>query len=301
MGSKTRSIQKVKSCRAHVTDDVLEMVRREALAARDALPLLTDELVELALRRAADSLLEQRDAVLSANDDDIRAASGTVDAGALDRLRLDDGRLQTMADALRATAALAPIEREASSWTHTNGLHIAERRIPVGLIGANFEARPSVAVDIASQVLKSGNAVVLRTGAAALTTATALVDEVLRPALGPAARSVGLVRSPDRTGAEALVSLPKLLPLVILRGSGESTAALVRLAATHGVRTLAHAEGGGVLYAHSSADRTKLESVVRAGLDRLGVCNRLNLVLADTNELATVVADIYREDRKSTL
>jgi glutamate-5-semialdehyde dehydrogenase len=174
-------------------------------------------------------------------------------------------------------------------------LRVAERRIPVGVVGANFEARPNVAVDIASQVLKSGNAVVLRTGAAALGTVTALVDRVLRPALGDAGDAVGLVRVPERAGAEALVSMPDLVPLVILRGSGASTAALSRIAAGHGVRALAHAEGGGVLYAHSAADPVKLDALVRASLDRLGVCNRLNLALADTAGLAERIERVCGE------
>ena len=156
--------------------------------------------------------------------------------------------------------------------------------MPIGVVGANFEARPNVAVDIASQVLKSGNAVVLRTGGAALATVTALVDEVLRPALeqtGLPGDVVGLVRTPERAGAEALVSFPELVPLVILRGSGPSTAALAQRAALNGVRTLAHAEGGGVLYVHSGASHERLVAVARASLDRLGVCNRLNLALVD--------------------
>ena len=124
----------------------------------------------------------------------------------------------------------------------------------------------------------------LRTGGAALRTVTVLVDEVLRPALedaGLPAAAVGLVRSPDREGARILVSLPSVLPLVILRGSGETTAALAREAAQHGVRTLAHAEGGGVLYIAAAADPAKAEALVEASLDRLGVCNRLNLLLVD--------------------
>jgi glutamate-5-semialdehyde dehydrogenase len=160
--------------------------------------------------------------------------------------------------------------------------------VPIGVIGANFEARPNVAVDIASQILKSGNAVVLRTGGAALATVTALVDEVLRPALeesGLPRAVVGLVRTPDHAGAEALVSLPELVPLVILRGSGPSTAALAQRAALNGVRTLAHAEGGGVLYVHSGASHERLVAVARASLDRLGVCNRLNLALVDRGAL----------------
>ncbi|MGZ4389683.1 MAG: aldehyde dehydrogenase family protein, partial [Gaiellaceae bacterium] len=107
--------------------------------------------------------------------------------------------------------------------------------------------------------------------------------------------AVGLVRSPDREGARVLVSLPKVLPLVILRGSGETTAALARLAAEHGVRTLAHAEGGGVLYVHSAADPEKARALVEASLDRLGVCNRLNLLLVDRGyDAGPLLAELAR-------
>ena len=141
-----------------------------------------------------------------------------------------------------------------------------------------------MALDVAGQLLKSLNTAVLRTGAAALGTVTVLVDEILRPALEAAGLppgAVGLVRSGDREGARALVSLPKRIPLVILRGSGETTAALARLAAESGVRTLAHAEGGGVLYVHSAASGERAVALAEDSLDRLGVCNRLNLALVD--------------------
>lgn len=268
----------------------MEIVEREARAAREALAQLTDGRVDAGLDRVVELLSERAEAILAANAADLDAAD--VDEGARDRLRLDEGRLGEIADGVRATRALPPLERDLRTWTLENGLVVSERLIPVGVVGANFEARPNVAVDIATQVLKSGNAVVLRTGAAALRTVTELVDTVLRPALGDA---VGLVRTPGHDGAEALVSLPELIPLVILRGSGASTASLARRAAEHGVRALAHAEGGGVLYAHAAADRDRLEQLVRASLDRLGVCNRLNLALADNAELAEIVARVCSE------
>ncbi|HEY2072817.1 MAG TPA: aldehyde dehydrogenase family protein [Gaiellaceae bacterium] len=267
----------------------MELVRTEALAAREALAHLTDERVDAALDLVLGFLEDRVDEILTANAVDLDAASD-LDEGARDRLRLDEHRVATIADGVRATRALPPIERDVRTWTLENGLVVSERRIPIGVVGANFEARPNVAVDVATQVLKSGNAVVLRTGAAALGTVTALVDRVLRPALGDDAGAVGLVREPGRDGAEALVSLPELIPLVILRGSGASTAALARIAAEHGVRALAHAEGGGVLYAHAAADAAMLDRLVRASLDRLGVCNRLNLALADTQEHADAIA-----------
>ena len=262
----------------------LRLVETEASAARAALAGLDHGLVDQALRRAAQLLRERREVVLEANRVDVAEGSSRLDTGALDRLRLDEERVEAAAAGLEATAALAPLEREVRAWRLPNGLEVSERRVPIGVIGANFEARPNVAVDIASQVLKSGNAVVLRTGGAALATVTALVDEVLRPALdeiGLPREVVGLVRTPERAGAEALVSLPELVPLVILRGSGLSTAALAQRAALNGVRTLAHAEGGGVLYVHSGASHERLVAVARASLDRLGVCNRLNLALVD--------------------
>jgi glutamate-5-semialdehyde dehydrogenase len=273
-----------------------DLVEREAVAAAGALSSLTDETVGPALRRAAALLEERAPDVLAANARDMEAAAEQLDEGALDRLRLDESRLATLARQLEATAALEPLEREIASRTLANGLEVRELRIPVGTIGANFEARPGVALDIAAQVLKSLNAIVLRTGGAALQTVETLVDEVLRPALeaeGIDPGAVGLVRSPDRAGAEALVSLPRWIPLVILRGSGASTAALARLAADHGVRTLAHAEGGGVLYVHASAREDHVAALVDASLDRLGVCNRLNLALVDRQavELAAGLVD----------
>src|SRR5262249_41807116 len=210
--------------------------------------------------------------------------TGTVDEGSLDRLRLDEKRVDGLARQLEAMAEISPLAREVDAWTLPNGLRVAERRVPIGVVGANFEARPNVALDVAGQLLKSLNACVLRTGGAALRTVTVLVDEVLRPALESAGlppAAVGLVRSADREGARALVALPRLIPLVIIRGSGETTAVLARLAAEHGTATLAHAEGGGVLYVHPSADPERALGIAEASIDRLGVCNRLNLLLVD--------------------
>jgi glutamate-5-semialdehyde dehydrogenase len=261
-----------------------DLVAQEAAAANRAAPALRDDLVAEALHGAAALVLQRSKEILEANAADCDAAAGRLDEGTLDRLRLDEARVGALARQVETMAAIEPLERDAGSWTLGNGLRVSERRIPIGTVGANFEARPNVALDVAGQLLKSLNTAVLRTGGAALGTVTTLVDDVLRPALEAAGLppgAVGLVRSPDRDGARVLVSLPREIPLVILRGSGETTAALARLAAEHGVRTLAHAEGGGVLYVHGSASQERTLELVDASLDRLGVCNRLNLLLVD--------------------
>ena len=277
-----------------------ESVESEAREARRAAASLTDEAVASALEGAAALVRERRAEILAANEADCEAAAGRIDEGMLDRLRLDDARVESLAEQVEAVAGIEPLEREIGSWTLENGLRVSERRIPIGTVGANFEARPNVALDVAGQLLKSLNTAVLRTGGAALGTVTVLVDEVLRAALEQAGLppgAVGLVRSPDREGARVLVTMPELVPLVILRGSGATTAELARLAAGHGVRTLAHAEGGGVLYVHSEADRERTIAMAEATLDRLGVCNRLNLALVDRGaaELLPDLLAVFRE------
>ncbi len=149
--------------------------------------------------------------------------------------------------------------------------------------------------------MKSRNAGVLRTGSAALGSATRLLDVVIRPALAEAGideHVVQLVPRPEREAAAELVKLPDLVPLVILRGSGESTRSLALTAAQHGVRTLAHADGGGVLYVDERADVDTVRSLVVHSLDRLGVCNRLNLLLiheAVYDEIWPVVSSALAE------
>jgi glutamate-5-semialdehyde dehydrogenase len=259
---------------------IRDQIENEARAAHASVAALNDAGVARALARAAELVHERRDAIARANAADLEDAV-ELDEGLRDRLVLD---ADALAGQLAQLAQLPPLDRVEDTWMSEDGARVEVRRIPIGAVGANFEARPNVAVDVAGQLLKSLNAAVLRTGGAALGTVTVLVDDVLRPALAEAGlppAAVGLVRTPHHEGAHVLVSLPHVLPLVILRGSGETTALLEREAAQHGVRTLAHAEGGGVLYLHRAADPEKARAIVLASLDRLGVCNRLNLLLCD--------------------
>src|SRR5690606_32037925 len=152
----------------------------------------------------------------------------------LDRLRLDPARLTAMAAQITALADVPAEPTRHRVRDLGGGLALEEWRRPVGVIGANFEARPNVAVDVASQLIKSHNAGVLGPGSAALASAGALVDHVVAPALteaGLPAEAIQLVRSRGHEAAQALVTHPRLMPLVILRGSGESTRSLAELGA----------------------------------------------------------------------
>src|SRR5580704_17903014 len=266
--------------------DVDKAVEEAARAARGTvadLAVVPDERIDGALLAMAARLGRAAGPVLAANAEDVRAAraDGVADA-LLDRLRLDEARLEAIAGQLRALAGVPAEPSRRTVRELPGGLLLEERRRPVGVIGANFEARPNVVVDIASQFVKSRNAGVLRTGSAAIRSAIALADEVIAPALGAAGLDpamIQLVRVPGQASAYALVGQPGLIPLVILRGSGESTRLLALEAAKHGVRTLAHADGGAVMFVDAGADASMAEQLIEASLDRLGVCNRLNLLL----------------------
>jgi glutamate-5-semialdehyde dehydrogenase len=265
------------------TVHAVESCAARAKAAAPALAAASDEAVDAALGEMAARLSSARATVLAANAEDVDAAKANgMSAGLLDRLRITEERLLAMAEQLRLLAGAPHPTRETDLGELPGGLRLLERRRPVGVIGANYEARPNVTVDVASQLIKSRNAGVLRTGSAALRSAMVLAERVVAPGLSdvdidPAA--IQLVPNADREAASALVQLPHLVPLVILRGSGDSTRELSQLAARHGVRTLAHADGGGVLYVDDRADLAKATDLITQGLDRLGVCNRLNLLL----------------------
>jgi glutamate-5-semialdehyde dehydrogenase len=282
-----------------VPDEVSDAVARCARAAKEAAPSLADapeQAVDDALTAMAQRLLTAKAAVLAANEKDVRdAETAGMSRGLLDRLTITEARLTGMAEQLRLLATAPHPVRSTVLRELDGGLRLIERRRPVGVVGANYEARPNVTVDVASQLVKSRNAGVLRTGSAALGSATALLREVIAPGLADAGIDpavVQLVPSPAREAAAALVRLPDLVPLVILRGSGDSTRDLGREAATCGVRTLAHADGGAVLYVHPAAELTKAHDLIATSLDRLGVCNRLNLLLIDESRYEELLPDV---------
>jgi glutamate-5-semialdehyde dehydrogenase len=256
---------------APVQAPVQAAVRAAARAARATVPglaVVPAERLDDALRAMADELGRRSAEVLEANAEDLHAAraDGIRDALA-DRLRLDDARLEAMAGQLRALADIAAEPSRRTIRELPGGLRLEECRRPVGVIGANFEARPNVVVDIASQFVKSRNAGVLRTGSAAIRSAIALADHVIAPALGRAGLDpamIQLVRVPGQDSARALVSQPGLIPLVILRGSGDSTRSRAAAAAPP-------------------------RGAAPAPLDRLGVCNRLNLLLVHPDRWDSLV------------
>ena len=161
-------------------------------SARDGAPSLAavpGAAIDDALRAMAGLLTKRAGEILAANAADVAGAEADgLGRGLIDRLRLDETRIADMA---RQVGLLADAEFPPESTflrELPGGLRLAERRVPVGVVGANFEARPNVTIDVASQLLKSRNAGVLRTGGAALRSAAALFDHVISPAVASAGR-----------------------------------------------------------------------------------------------------------------
>ncbi|SBW21622.1 gamma-glutamyl phosphate reductase [Candidatus Protofrankia californiensis] len=286
------------------SDAVVAGYGRLAAVAAESLAEATNQQITAALDAMAERLTVARAEIVEANERDLRAAEKAgMSVALLDRLLLGQQRIDATIAQLRLLAAVEVPPREIELRELPDGLRLVERRRPVGVIGANFEARPGVTIDVASQLLKSRNAGVLRTGSAALSSALALHRHVIVPALRAAyldSDAIQLVEEPGHEFASALVRQRGLIKLVILRGSGETTAALGAEAARYGVRTLAHADGGGVLYVDAAADRDTVVRLLRAGTDRLGVCNRVNLVLiADAvyDTMRPVVENVLRDNR----
>ena len=280
-------------------DELVAGLAERAAAAAETLAEASDQQVSAALAAMARRLADAKDELAAANEQDVATAeSGGMSAALLDRLRLGPQRLDDLAANLRLLAETAPMVREVPVRELDGGLVLIERRRPVGVIGVNYEARPNVTIDVASQLLKSRNAGVLRTGSAAIGSARALHQHVIAPALEEAGidpEAIQIVGEPGHEYAFALVRQPGLIRLAILRGSGETTAALGAEAARHGVRTLAHAEGGGVLFVDAAADPNTLRRLLAEGTDRLGVCNRVNLVLLHgkvAEEYEPVIRDV---------
>jgi glutamate-5-semialdehyde dehydrogenase len=266
-----------------VADDLVVECGRAAKQAAGTLAKASAKAVNAVLAGMAERLTSARAGIMEANQRDLAAADEAgLSRGVRDRLALTDDRIAAMAAQLRLLADVPFPPRDTPLRELDGGLRLIERRRPVGVVGANYEARPNVTVDVASQLVKSRNAGVLRTGSAALTSALALHRLVIAPALDSAGldpAAIQLIPEGGRELAGAMVRQPGLIPLVILRGSGDTTRVLSAEAAQHGVRTLAHADGGGVLYLHPSADLDRALQLLESGLDRLGVCNRVNLVL----------------------
>ncbi|MGV8872236.1 MAG: glutamate-5-semialdehyde dehydrogenase [Rhodococcus sp. (in: high G+C Gram-positive bacteria)] len=271
-------------------ENVHSAARRARRASR-ALALLTTEEKDSLLHAAADAVVAAAESVLAANavDIEIARAAGT-DEGLLDRLRLTASRIDGIAAGLRQVAGLPdPIGEIIRGSTLANGLEIRQVRVPLGVVGMVYEARPNVTVDAFGLAFKSGNAVLLRGSSSAAQSNAALVD-ALQGALrshGLPEAAVQLLGSADRSTVTHLIQARGLVDVVIPRGGAGLIAAVVRDAT---VPTIETGVGNCHVYVHSSADPDIAEKIVlNAKTRRVSVCNAAETVLVDSAIAETMV------------
>ncbi|MCS6845033.1 MAG: glutamate-5-semialdehyde dehydrogenase [Caldilineales bacterium] len=264
-----------------MTESPLASLGRRAKAASRVLARASTAQKNAALYAIADGLARNQAQILAANAQDVADAQAAGLSPALvDRLLLNEKRLAGMAADTRAVAALPdPVGQEFDGRVLPNGLRVARRRTPLGVLGVIYEARPNVTVDVASLSLKTGNAAILRGGKETLRSNLALVD-VIHAALeeaGLPADAVLYVDNPDRALVTELLRLDKYVDMIIPRG-GNALHQLCREQATIPVMT------GGIgichLYVDATADQAKaVEIIHNAKTQRPTVCNALDTVL----------------------
>lgn len=257
--------------------DLATLARGAARALRSA----TTAQKNAALHAIADHLLAATEEIVAANGVDVqRESEAGMSAGLVDRLRLDDDRIAGIAAAVRELAGLPdPVGEVVRGQTLPNGLTVRQTRVPMGVVGMIYEARPNVTVDAAGLALKSGNAVLLRGGSAAARS-NAVIVRVLREALqsvGLPADAVATIDEYGRAGARALMRARGLVDLLVPRGG----AGLIETVVTESVVPVIETGVGNChLFIDASADISDaLAILINSKTQRVGVCNTIETLL----------------------
>jgi glutamate-5-semialdehyde dehydrogenase len=266
-------------------------VAKDGRAAAQVVAGLSTAVKNDLLRCMAEALIEHTEELLAANEQDLAAGrEADMAAAMLDRLTLDPSRIRAMADGLREVADLPdPVGEVTGMWRRPNGLQVGRMRIPLGVIGIVYEARPNVTADAGGLCLKSGNAVILRGGKEALYSNLAigrvLRSEMARKGLPDAALQV--IETIDRTALLELLKREDEIDLIIPRG-GEG---LIRFVAEHSrVPVIKHYKGVCHVFVDAGADFSVAEKIaLNAKVQRPGVCNAMETLLVHKDIAETFI------------
>ncbi|SLN11130.1 Gamma-glutamyl phosphate reductase [Roseovarius litorisediminis] len=261
-----------------------------AKAAAAKLAVATAEAKKDALLAAADAVWDDRAVILEANEKDLEFGreKGLSDA-MMDRLTLDEGRIQGIVDGLRAVAGQNdPVGEVLAEWDMESGLHIRRVRTPLGVIGVIYESRPNVTADAGALCLKSGNAVILRGGSESFHSSTAIHACLIKglQAAGLPADAIQLVPTRDRAAVQALLTMTDTVDVIVPRG-GKELVGLVQREAR--VPVFAHLEGIVHIYIDKEADPEKaLRVVMNAKTRRTGICGAAECLLIHRDVVSTI-------------
>ncbi|MCG7626543.1 glutamate-5-semialdehyde dehydrogenase [Epibacterium sp. MM17-32] len=265
-----------------------------AKAAAQQLATASAAQKEQALTAAADAVWAKRDDIIAANAKDLEFGRDKgLSSAMMDRLMLDEARIQGIVDGLRAVAAQDdPVGAVMEEWTQPTGLRIQRVRTPLGVIGVIYESRPNVTADAGALCLKSGNAVILRGGSESLHSAQAIhgcLAAGLRAA-GLPEDAVQLVPTRDRAAVQELLTMTDYVDVIVPRG-GKGLVGLVQREAR--VPVFAHLEGIVHIYIDKHADRKKaIDVVLNAKTRRTGICGAAECLLIHQDVAETIGKDV---------
>jgi glutamate-5-semialdehyde dehydrogenase len=281
------------------SDDIhglMDGIGARAKAAAADLAFAAPEAKRQALHAAADAVLARRAEILAANADDMAYGSGKgLSPAMLDRLLLDDARIDGIAAGLRAVADQKdPVGEVIAEWDMPSGLRIRRVRTPLGVVGVIFESRPNVTADAGALCLKSGNAVILRGGSESFHSSAAIhacLVEGLRAA-GLPQDAIQRVPTRDRAAVSAMLGMTAHIDVIVPRG-GKGLVGLVQREAR--VPVFAHLEGIVHVYLDAAADPEKaLRVVLNAKTRRTGICGAAECLLVHRDVAAGLGADVIR-------
>ena len=253
----------------------LESIGQKAKEAEPVLRVLCREEKDRVLQKAAELLVTEQDEILKANEQDMEAGRARgMKPGLLDRLKLTGERIEGMAEGLRQIAELPdPVGEIMKDWIPENGLHIRQVRVPLGVIGIIYEARPNVTADAFGLCFKTGNPVVLRGGSDAIHSNLA-ITRVLQKALqvcGYPETAIQLLTDTSRETAAAFMKLNQYIDVLIPRGSAGLIATVVNNSTIPVIET---GSGNCHIYVDETADLNQAVDIVyNAKTQRIGVCN----------------------------
>ncbi|MBE0413813.1 glutamate-5-semialdehyde dehydrogenase [Yoonia sp.] len=262
---------------------MMVQIGADARAAATLLATAKASAKQMALRVASDAVWDQRAAIIAANKLDLAfGADKGLSPAMMDRLMLDETRIQGMVDSLRAVAAQAdPVGAVMDEWTRPNGLHIRRVRTPIGVIGVIYESRPNVTADAGALCLKSGNAVILRGGSESFHSSHAIHACLVAglQAAGLPDKAIQLIPTRDRAAVTAMLQATDYIDVIVPRG-GKGLVGLVQREAR--VPVFAHLEGVCHVYVDGAADLDKARAVLlNAKTRRTGICGAAEAVLVD--------------------
>ncbi len=274
----------------HALNTLMQDIGIKARRAAHMLANASAEQKNAALNASAKALRDSKTSILDANKLDLTDAEAKgVKGSFLDRLTLDDARIEAMAKAIEDIATLHdPVGRVLAEWTQPNGLKFERVATPLGVIGVIFESRPNVTADAGALCLKSGNAAILRAGSESFRTSS-LIADAMRTGLKSAGlneNAIQLVPTRDRDAVGLMLSgLDGAIDVIVPRG-GKSLVARVQSEAR--VPVFAHLEGICHIYIHAKADLDMaVKIVVNAKLRRTGICGAAETLLIDRAVLTT--------------